>query len=116
MYLIFHQLYCLRPNGVIREVFHPTPRMSTYLVAFLVSEFEAGNITKGSREFGVFTRPSAKNQSAYAFDFGHRVANALGSYFGLDYYSTSNNLRLDHIALPDFSSGAMENWGLIKYR
>ncbi|CAH2070908.1 unnamed protein product, partial [Iphiclides podalirius] len=105
-----------RPNGIIREVFYPTPRMSTYLVAFLVSEFEAGNITKGPQEFGVFTRPEAKNQSAYAFDFGRRVVTALGAYFGIDYYSTNNNLRLDHIALPDFRAGAMENWGLIKYR
>ncbi|XP_068631136.1 membrane alanyl aminopeptidase-like [Battus philenor] len=104
-------------NGYVREVFFPTPKMSTYLVAFLVSEFEAGaNITNGVNEFGVYARPEARNQTAYAFDFGLRVVNALGDYFGIDYYSTNSNLRLDHIALPDFSSGAMENWGLIKYR
>ncbi|XP_072939870.1 putative aminopeptidase-2 [Epargyreus clarus] len=103
-------------NGYVREVFHPTPRMSTYLVAFLISEFEAANITDGAEEFGVYTRPEAKNQSDFAFDFGKRVVQALGDYFGINYYSVDSNLRLDHVALIDFRAGAMENWGLIKYR
>lgn len=91
--------------------------MSTYLVAFLVSEFEAGNIyTNGTKEFGIYTRPDAKNQTEYAFDFGLRVVQALGDYFGVDYYSTDPNIKLDHVALPDFRAGAMENWGLVKYR
>ncbi|XP_050343244.1 membrane alanyl aminopeptidase-like isoform X2 [Nymphalis io] len=104
-------------NGFIRETFYPTPKMSTYLVAFLISEFEAGvTVTLGSNELGVYSRPEAKNQSEYAFDFGQRVVQALGDYFGIDYYSMSSDLKIDHIALPDFSAGAMENWGLIKYR
>ena len=91
--------------------------MATYLVAFLVSEFEAAaSSTNGTQEFGVYTRPDAKNQSAYAFDFGLKVVDALGTYFGINYYSTNDRLRLDHVALPDFRAGAMENWGLIKYR
>ncbi|XP_026484281.2 membrane alanyl aminopeptidase-like [Vanessa tameamea] len=104
-------------NGYVRETFYPTPKMSTYLVAFLVSEFEAGaSITVGSNEFGVYSRPDAKNQSEYAFDFGQRVVKALGDFYGIDYYTTSSNLKLDHVALPDFRAGAMENWGLVKYR
>lgn len=91
--------------------------MSTYLVAFLVSEFETLEYhVNGTKEFGVYTRPEAKNQSAYALDFGMRVVDALSEYFGIDYYSTDSNLKLDHIALPDFKAGAMENWGLVTYR
>lgn len=91
--------------------------MSTYLVAFLVSEFEAEHYSRnGSNELGVFTRPEAKNQTDYAFDFALRVVQALGDYFGIDFYSTNDNLKLDHIALIDFKAGAMENWGLVKYR
>lgn len=104
-------------NGYVRETFYPTPKMSTYLVAFLVSEFESGNsLVLGDNEFGVYSRPEATNQSQYAFDFGQRVVQELGTYFGIDYYSTNANLKLDHIALPDFGAGAMENWGLVKYR
>ncbi|XP_032512667.2 membrane alanyl aminopeptidase-like [Danaus plexippus] len=104
-------------NGYIRENFYPTPRMSTYLVAFLVSEFEAGSSnTLGANELGIYTRPDAKNQTEYAFDVAQRIVKALGDYFGIDYYSTNNHLRLDHVALTDFRAGAMENWGLIKYR
>ncbi|KAJ8727738.1 hypothetical protein PYW07_001857 [Mythimna separata] len=104
-------------NGYIREIFFPTPRMATYLVAFLVSEFEAAaSSLNGTQEFGVYTRPDAKNQSEYAFDFGIKVVDALGTYFSINYYSTNSHLRLDHVALPDFRAGAMENWGLIKYR
>ncbi|CAD0197373.1 unnamed protein product [Chrysodeixis includens] len=104
-------------NGYVREYFYPTPKMSTYLVAFLVSEFEAGaQVFNGTREFGVYSRPEAKNQSQFAFEFGTQVVDALGTYFGIDYYSTDSHLRLDHVALPNFRAGAMENWGLIKYR
>ncbi|KAJ2952367.1 hypothetical protein O0L34_g4651 [Tuta absoluta] len=104
-------------NGYVREIFFPTPKMSTYLVAFLVSEFQAANYaTNGSRELGVFTRPEAKNQSAYAFDIGQKVVDALGAYFGIDFYSVDPNLKLDHVALVDFNAGAMENWGLVTYR
>ncbi|KAF9798704.1 hypothetical protein SFRURICE_007034 [Spodoptera frugiperda] len=107
----------LLANGYIREVFYRTPRMSTYLVAFLVSEFEAAaSSLDGTNEFGIYTRPDAKNQSDYAFDFGKKVVDALSSYFGINYYSTNSHLRLDHVALIDFRAGAMENWGLIKYR
>lgn len=90
--------------------------MSTYLVAFLVSEFRGVEITNGSKEFGVYTRPDVLNQTDYAVDFGQRVVNALSDYFGIDYYTTDANLKLDHVALIDFNAGAMENWGLITYR
>ncbi|KAI5638672.1 peptidase family m1 domain-containing protein [Phthorimaea operculella] len=104
-------------NGYVREIFFPTPKMSTYLVAFLVSEYEAAYYaTNGTRELGVYTRPDAKNQSAYAFDISQRVVDALGAYFGIDFYGVDPNLKLDHVAVVDFNSGAMENWGLVTYR
>lgn len=90
--------------------------MSTYLVAFMVSEFGGIERLNGTKEFGIYTRPEALNQTDYALEFGMKVVDALGAYFGIDYYSTNAQIKLDHIALPDFRAGAMENWGLIKYR
>lgn len=91
--------------------------MPTYLVAFMVSQFDAAlaDSTNG-REFAIYTRPEAVNQSSYTFDFGTRVEKALSDFYGIDYYSVDSNLKLDHVALPDFRAGAMENWGLVKYR
>ncbi|XP_030032733.2 membrane alanyl aminopeptidase-like [Manduca sexta] len=102
-------------NGYVRERFYPTPIMSTYLVAFMVSEFKAAR-ANSDKSFGIYTRPEAVNQSQYAYDFGIKVVDALSNYFGIGYYSTNSNLKLDHVALPDFRAGAMENWGLVKYR
>ncbi|XP_041970214.1 membrane alanyl aminopeptidase-like [Aricia agestis] len=110
------QISVEQTNGYIRDIFYPTPRMSTYLVAFLVSEFDAVTNINNTEEFGIYSRPEAINQTQYAFDFGVRVVKALSDYYGLDYYSTDSNIKLDHIALPDFKAGAMENWGLVKYR
>lgn len=82
--------------------------MSTYLVAFLISEFDFGDYyTNGTKEFEIWSRPDAVNQTDYTFKFGLKVVIALGEYFGTDYYST--NLKLDNIAMPDFRTGAMEN-------
>ncbi|CAG9795008.1 unnamed protein product [Diatraea saccharalis] len=104
-------------NGYIREIFYPTPQMSTYLVAFLVSEFVPAKYSvNDSKELGIFTRPQAANQSDYTFDFALRVVDKLGEYFGVSYYSTNLNLKLDHVALINFRAGAMENWGLVTYR
>lgn len=88
--------------------------MSTYLVAFLISDYETTRSHSGN--FGIYTRPEAKNQTEYALNFGVKAVNALSDYFGIDYYSTDSHLKLDHVALPHHLRGAMENWGLVTYR
>ncbi|XP_053604250.1 membrane alanyl aminopeptidase-like [Plodia interpunctella] len=100
-------------NNMVRETFYTTPIMPTYLVAFIISEFD---VRSTDDSFGVYTRPEALNQTQFAFDFGENVVNQLGNYFGIDYYSSNEHLKLDHVALPDFRAGAMENWGLVTYR
>jgi aminopeptidase N len=95
--------------------------MSTYLVAFLVSEYEVARhhmipVGNGTKELSIYTRPEAVNQTEYAFDFALRVVDALSEYLGIDYYSVNEYLKLDHVALINFKAGAMENWGLVTYR
>uniref|UniRef100_A0A0K0D1X3 Peptidase_M1 domain-containing protein n=1 Tax=Angiostrongylus cantonensis TaxID=6313 RepID=A0A0K0D1X3_ANGCA len=93
--------------------FSTTPRMSSYLLAILVSEFGyIEKYTKTGVRFRVWSRPEAKNMTQYALDSGVRCLEFYEDYFGIKYPLK----KQDMVALPDFSYGAMENWGLITYR
>jgi aminopeptidase N len=94
--------------------FETSPRMSSYLLAFV-----AGNIHKksGTTKTGTEVNIWATSiQPLSSLDFALDVAIKSIEYFE-DYFNVPYPLaKADHIALPDFSSGAMENWGLITYR
>nr|AVZ46159.1 Aminopeptidase N [Ichneumia albicauda] len=101
-------------NWTITE-FETTPVMSTYLLAYIVSEFKH---VKREAPSGVliriWARPSAINQG-----HGNYSLNVTGSIldFFSQHYDTPYPLnKSDQIALPDFNAGAMENWGLVTYR
>ncbi|XP_015127700.1 aminopeptidase N isoform X1 [Diachasma alloeum] len=84
--------------------------MSTYLVAFIVSDFEV--LKSPNSKFGVWARQEAINQSRYCLDIGPRILKYYEDYFQIKFPLP----KIDMVALPDFSAGAMENWGLITYR
>jgi puromycin-sensitive aminopeptidase len=93
--------------------FAPTPRMSTYLVAFIVGDLE--HIEKKTKEgvlVRVFTTPGKKHQAVFALDCAVQTLSFFTKYFDIPYPLPV----LDMIAIPDFASGAMENWGAITYR
>ncbi len=95
-------------------VFEPTPRMSTYLLAFVVGELQSlSGQTKNGVDVNVW---ATKAQSEESLQFPLEVAIGSIEFFD-DYFGVPYPLpKADHVALPDFSSGAMENWGLITYR
>ena len=95
-------------------IFEQTPRMSTYLLAFVVGHFHGKTI---KNQHGVtITTYAPLNQPLDSVDFANEVAaKSLEFYddeFGVPYPLT----KLDQVALPDFEAGAMENWGLVTYR
>jgi puromycin-sensitive aminopeptidase len=93
--------------------FEPTPKMSTYLLAFIVGRFEHIEAkTKSGKKVRVFTTPGKKHQAGFALDTAVRVLEFYEEYFGIPYPMST----LDLIAIPDFASGAMENWGAVTYR
>lgn len=96
------------------STFATSPLMSPYLLAFVVGELHSKTAkTAGGVEVNVWATPA---QSADSLDFALEVAVKSIEFFD-EYFDTPYPLpKSDHVALPDFSSGAMENWGLITYR
>lgn len=94
--------------------FLPTVKMSTYLVAFAFGELQAKYAeTKSGVKIGVF---ATKAHQAKELEFALDIATRSIEFFE-DYYQTPYPLPHSwQLALPDFSAGAMENWGLVTYR
>ena len=94
--------------------FKPTLRMSSYLVAFVFGDMQRKlTKTKSGVEIGVFaTRAHQPKELDFALDIAKRSIE-----FFEDFYETPYPLEHSYqVALPDFSAGAMENWGCVTYR
>ncbi|APX71742.1 M1 family metallopeptidase [Companilactobacillus allii] len=99
-------------NGV--HYFDTTVRMSTYLIAFAFGDLQSKiTTTKSGVKVGVFaTKAHKANELDFALDIAKRAIE-----FYEDFYQTPYPLPHSwQLALPDFSAGAMENWGLVTYR
>lgn len=94
--------------------FDTTPRMSTYLLAFVVGELQKKTAkTKSGVEVNVYATTAQPSASLdYPLSMSVRLIEFYDDYNGTPYPLP----KCDQVALPDFSSGAMENWGLITYR
>ncbi len=93
--------------------FAPTPKMSTYLLAYIIGEFEKSEVkTKDGVRIRIYTPLGKKQQTKFALDVTKRSLEFLNEYFAIPYPLPT----LDLIAIPDFSAGAMENWGAITFR
>ncbi|MGT2906284.1 M1 family metallopeptidase [Streptococcus dentiloxodontae] len=94
--------------------FDTTPRMSSYLLAFGLGALQGKTAkTANGTEVGVFsTVAQAEDSVNFALDIAVRVINFYEDYFQVKYPIPLSY----HLALPDFSAGAMENWGLVTYR
>lgn len=104
----------VKDKGFVETIFETTPRMSTYLLAFVVGEVHS---VKAKTKDGIEVRTWATVAQPTSFlTYANDEAVKILEYF-TDYFHTPFPLqKLDQVALPDFESGAMENWGLITYR
>lgn len=93
--------------------FNPTPLMSTYLLAFIVGEL---NYIE-TNSFRVPVRVYApKDRDIEHGRFSLELAAKTLAFYEKTFNSDFPLPKMDMIAIPDFSAGAMENWGLITYR
>lgn len=94
--------------------FETTPRMSTYLLAFVVGEMHHKSTTTKNgttvNAWSTVAHPEASLE--FAAEAAKGCIEFFEDYFGVPYPLSKS----DHVALPDFAVGAMENWGLVTYR
>ncbi|VDM00575.1 unnamed protein product, partial [Schistocephalus solidus] len=100
-------------RNYVKITFDQSPVMSTYLVAMVIGHFDHSSVEDANGvKIRVFT-PVGK--AHYGYHALRMAKSALPFY--ADLFGTKFPLpKLDLIAIPDFSMGAMENWGLITYR
>ena len=94
--------------------FEPTPRMSTYLLAWVIGRFHGKTVTN---DHGVeITTYCALNQDVNSVDYANEIAAKSLEFYDDNFKEPYPLKKLDQVALPDFEAGAMENWGLVTYR
>ena len=98
--------------GRTTYTFQETPRMSTYLLFFAIGRFEEAKVTANGIDVFAATRPGQAQNSRVALEISAESLSEYQRYFGVPY-----PLRKLHIvALPEYHTGAMENWGAISAR
>lgn len=101
-------------NKYIEYIFEPTPRMSTYLLAWVIGRFHGKTITN-THGIKIATY-CALNQDIDSVDFANEIAAKSLEFYDDNFKVPYPLKKLDQVALPDFEAGAMENWGLVTYR
>ena len=99
--------------GLKTVVFDTTPIMSTYLLAFVIGDLT--HIEKEAADgtvVGIWMTRGKEEQGQFALDTSVKLLSFFNDYFGIPYPLP----KLDHLAIPDFAAGAMENWGCVTYR
>jgi aminopeptidase 2 len=109
----------LTGNNMKKVTFKKLNRpMSTYLLAFFVGDMEyVENVVEkpvngGELRLRVYTPRGERKQGEFALEVAEKCMKYYAEYFNMDYPLE----KLDMIGIPDFSAGAMENWGLVTYR
>jgi len=101
------------PNGRKKIQFMETPKMSTYLLAYCIGEFDfVQDKTKAGVLIRVYTPPGKSEEGKFALSVAVKTLELYDEFFGVPYPLP----KLDMIAIPEFACGAMENWGLVTYR
>ncbi|KAI5696817.1 hypothetical protein M8J75_000551 [Diaphorina citri] len=102
-----------QPDGHRLLQFETSPIMSTYLVAVVVGEFDYVEETSSDGVLvRVYTPVGKREQGQFALHVASKVLPFYKEYFNIAYPLP----KIDLVAVPDFSCGAMENWGLVTYR
>ena len=93
--------------------FNKTPLMSTYLLAFIIGELNCIETNNFRLPVRVYSPPSSNIEHGR---FSLELAAKTLAFYEKTFDSKYPLPKMDMVAIPDFSAGAMENWGLVTYR
>lgn len=99
-------------NGKKVTHFNTTPKMSTYLVAFIVAELKYVENNSFRIPVRCYATPGYEHDGQFAADLTAKTLAFFEKTFGIQYPLP----KLDNVAVHEFAAGAMENWGLVTYR
>ncbi|KAF8935331.1 hypothetical protein BGZ47_009981 [Haplosporangium gracile] len=108
----------LLENGMQEVTFLKTPIMATYLLAWMIGDFDyieaytSGEFNGERIPCRVYTPVGLADQGHYSLDLAVKSVEYFSRLFNIPYPLP----KLDLVAVPDFAPGAMENWGLITFR
>lgn len=101
------------PDGLVAVKFARSPIMSTYLLAYVVGQFDyVEDKDSDGVLLRVYTALGKQERGQFALEVAKKTLPFYREFFGIAYPLP----KLDLIAIPDFAAGAMENWGLVTYR
>uniref|UniRef100_A0A3P9A9I2 Uncharacterized protein n=1 Tax=Esox lucius TaxID=8010 RepID=A0A3P9A9I2_ESOLU len=100
-------------EDLVEDHYQTSIRMSSYLLAFVVGDFSVSSLlTSICSQVSVFAASHQINQTDHALLEAVKTLDFYEEYLQIIYPLP----KLDLVALPDFESGAMENWGLVTFR
>ncbi|KAF9366808.1 hypothetical protein BGX34_006077 [Mortierella sp. NVP85] len=106
------------PNGMQEVTFLKTPIMATYLLAWTIGDFDyieaytSGEFNGEPVLCRLYAPFGLAKHGQYSLDLAVKSVEYFSRLFNIPYPLP----KLDLVAVPDFSPGAMENWGLITFR
>lgn len=108
-------IFFYSPDGTKTTKFEPSPIMSSYLLAFIVSDLQsisnAATKLPGEILHRIWVRPNALEGARYALENSINALTALEDYVGFKFEMD----KVDSAGVPQ-KGGAMENWGMVTYR
>ncbi|KAF8934439.1 hypothetical protein BGZ47_010369 [Haplosporangium gracile] len=105
-------------DGMQEVTFLKTPIMATYLLAWMIGDLEyieaytTGDFSGEPVCCRLYAPIGLVTHGRYSLDLAVKSIEYFSRLFDIPYPLP----KLDLVAVPDFSPGAMENWGLITFR
>lgn len=96
-------------DGKLWTYFETTPIMSTNLLGFMIADYDYVSNLDGTMK--IWGPRHLLRHAAYPLDIAEKATRELEKFTN----STVGVPKMDHVAVPHYSSSATENWGMIAY-